>query len=82
MRKEDKVEKERYTHLNAKFQKITGRDTKAFLSYQCKEIEENNTMGRTIDLLKKIRDQGSISCKDGHNKGQKQYGPNRSRIYQ
>ena len=51
-----KGEKERYTHLNAEFQRITRRDKKAFLSHQCKEIEENNTMGRTRDLFKKIRD--------------------------
>ena len=74
-------EKERYTHLNAAFQRIARRDKKAFLSDQCKEIEENNRMGMTRDLLKKIRCQGNISCKDGHNKGQKWYGPNRSREY-
>ena len=51
-----KGEKERYTHLNAEFQRIPRRDKKAFLSYQCKEIEENNRMGKTRDLLKKIRD--------------------------
>ena len=50
-----KGEKERYTHLNAEFQRIARRD-KAFLSDQCKEIEENNTMGKTRDLFKKIRD--------------------------
>ena len=48
-------EKERYTHLNAKFQRIARRDKKAFLSYQCKEIEENNRMGMTRDLFNKIR---------------------------
>ena len=74
-----KGEKEGYTHLNSEFQ-ISGRDKKAFLSDQCKEIEENNTMGKTRDLIKKIRDnQGNISCKDEHNKGQKWYGPKRSR---
>ena len=52
----DKGEKERYTHLNAKFQRIARRDKKAFLSDQCKEIEENNRMGKTRDLFKKIRD--------------------------
>ena len=67
-----KGEKERYTHLNAEFQKIARRDKKAFLSDQCKEIEENNKTGETRDLLKKIRYQGNISCKGGHNKGQKQ----------
>ena len=51
-----KGEKERYTHLNAEFQSIARRDKKAFLSEQCKEIEENNRMGRTRDLLKRIRD--------------------------
>ena len=51
-----KGEKERYTHLNAEFQRITRRDKKAFHSDQCKEIEENNRMGKTRDLLKKIRD--------------------------
>ena len=48
--------KERYTHLNAEFKRIGRRDKKAFLSDQCKEIEENNRMGKTRDLFKKIRD--------------------------
>ena len=52
----NKGEKERYSHLNAEFQRITRRDKKAFLSNQCKEIEENTRMGKTIDLFKKIRD--------------------------
>ena len=52
----NKGEKERYTHLNAEFQRIARRDKKAFLSDQCKEIEENNRMGKTRNLLKKIRD--------------------------
>ena len=51
-----KGEKERYTHLNAEFQRIARRDKKDFLSDQCKEIEENNRMGNTRDLFKKIRD--------------------------
>ena len=51
-----KGEKERYTHLNAEFQRIARRDKKAFFSNQCKEIEENNRMGKTRDLFKKIRD--------------------------
>ena len=51
-----KGEKGRYTRLNAKFQRIAGRDKKAFLSDQCKEIEENNRMGKTRDLFKKIQD--------------------------
>ena len=50
-----KGEKERYSHLNAEFQRISRRDKKAFISSQCKEIEENNRMGKTRDLLKKIR---------------------------
>jgi len=55
-----KGEKERYTHLNAEFQKIARRDEKAFLSDQCKEIEENNRIGKTRDLFKKIRDTKGI----------------------
>ena len=51
-----KGEKERYTHLNAEFQRIARRDKKAFLSEQCKDTEENNRMGKTRDLFKKIRD--------------------------
>ena len=51
-----KGEKEKYTHLNAEFQRIARRDKKAFFSGQCKEIEENNRMGKTRDLFKKIRD--------------------------
>ena len=75
-----KGEKERYFHLNAEFQRIARREKKAFLSDQCKELEENNRMGNTSDLFKKIRKiQGKISCKDGLNKGQKWYGPNRSK---
>ena len=74
-----KGEKERYKPLNAEFQRIARRDKKAFLSDQRKEIEENNRMGKTRDLFKKIRYQGNISCKDGVDKGQKWYGPNRSR---
>jgi len=65
-----KGEKERYTHLNAEFQRIARRDKKAFLSDQCKEIEENNRMGKTRDIFKIIRDikgtfyakMGSIKC--------------------
>ena len=61
-----KGEEERYTHLNAEFQRITRRDKKAFLSNQCKEIEENNRMGRTRDLFKKIRDtKGTFHAKIG-----------------
>ena len=58
--------KEIYTHLNAEFQKIARRDKKAFLSDQCKEIEENNSMGKTRDLFKKIRDtKGTFHAKMG-----------------
>ena len=68
-----KGENERYKHLNAEFQRIVRRDKKAFLSNQCKEIEENNRMGKTRDLFKKIRDtkrsfhakMGSIKDKNG-----------------
>ena len=61
-----KGKKERYTHLNAEFQRIERRDKKAFLSDQCKEIEENNRMGKTRDLIKKIRDtKGTFHAKMG-----------------
>ena len=61
-----KGEKERYTHLNAEFQRVAKRDKKAFLSDQCKEIEENNRMGKTRDLFKKIRDRkGTFHAKMG-----------------
>ena len=61
-----KGEKERYTHLNAEFQRIARRDKKAFVSDQCKEIEENNRMGKTRDLFKKIRDtKGTFHAKMG-----------------
>ena len=61
-----KGEKERYTHLNAEFQRIAGRDKKAFLSDQCKEIEENNRMGKTRELFKKITDtKGTFHAKKG-----------------
>ena len=66
---EDKGEKERYTHLNAELQRIARRDKKAFLSDQCKVIEENNRMGKTRDLLKKIRDtKGTFHAKMGSTK--------------
>ena len=73
-----KGEKERYTHLNAEFQRIAKRDKKAFLSDQCKEIEQNNRMGKTRDLFKKIRDTKVIFHA---NKGQKWYASNGSRRY-
>ena len=61
-----KGEKERYTHLNAEFQRIARRDKKAFFSDQCKEIKENNRMGKTRDLFKKIRDtKGTFHAKMG-----------------
>ena len=61
-----KGEKERYSHLNSEFQRIARRDKKAFLSNQCKEIEENNRMGKTRDFLKKIRDiKGTFHTKIG-----------------
>ena len=62
----EKGEKERYTNLNADFQRIARRDKKAFLSDQCKEIEENNRMGKTRDLFKKTRDtKGTFHAKMG-----------------
>ena len=72
-----KGERERYTHLNAEFQRIARRNKKAFLNEQCKEIEENNRMGKTRDVLRKLEN----FMQDGHNKGQKWYRPNRSRKY-
>ena len=61
-----KGKNERHTHLNAEFQRIARRDKEAFLSDQCKEIEENNRMGKTSDLFKKIRDtKGTFSAKMG-----------------
>ena len=64
-----KGEKERYTHLNAEFQRIARRDRKAFLRDQCKEIEENNRMGKTRDLFKKIKDtKGTFHAKMGSRK--------------
>ena len=83
-RREVKGVKERYTHLNAEFQRITRRDKKAFFHDQHKEIKENNRMGKTGDLLKKIRDtKGTFHSKVSTvtNKGQKWYGPNRSRRF-
>ena len=78
----DKGEKERYTHLIVDFQRIARQDKKGFLRDKCPEIEENNIMGKTRYLFKKIRDsKGTFHAKDGHKKGQKWYGPNRSRRY-
>ena len=78
-----KGENERYKHLYAEFQRIAKRDKKAFLSNQCKKIEENNRMEKTRDLLKKIRDtQGTFHAKMGTIKEMVLlYGPNRSRKY-
>ena len=79
-----KGEKERHKHLNAEFQRIARRDKKAFLSDHCKKIEENNRTGKTRYLFKKIRDTKGIfhaKMKDGLGKGQKWYGPNRSKRY-
>ena len=75
----NKEEKERYAHLNAELQRIAKRYKKAFLSDQSKEIEENNRMGKIRDLFKKLSDtKGTFHAKMG-TKGQKWYGPNRSR---
>ena len=73
-----KGEKERYTHLNTEFQKIARRNKTAYLSEQCKEIEESNRMGRTRDLFKKIRYQGN-HAKMGTIKDRNS--PNKSRRY-
>ena len=75
-------EKERYTHLKAEFQRIARRDNKAFLSEQWKEIEENNRMGKTRDLFKKIRDtKGTFHAKMSTIKDRTWYEPKRSRRY-
>ena len=68
-RSKDKGEKERYTHLNAEFQRIARRDKKAFFSDQCKEIEENNRIGKTRDLFKKIRNTKGTFHANGLHKG-------------
>ena len=76
-----KGEKETYIHLNAEFQRLARRDKKAFLSNQCKEIEENDRMGKSRDLFKKIRDtKGTFHAKMGTIKD-KWYKPNRSKRY-
>ena len=83
-RREAKVkgEMERYTHLNAEFQRIARRDKKAFLSGQCKEIEGKKQNGKgQRSLQENLRYQGIISCKDGLNKEQKWYGTDRNRRY-
>ena len=75
-RRKSKGEKERYKHLNAEFQRIARRDKKAFLSDQCKEIEENNRMGKTRDVFKKIRGtKGTFHAKIGSIKGRNDMDP-------
>ena len=66
-----KEERERYTQLNAEFQRRAKRDKKAFFNEQCIKIEGNNRRGKTRDLFKKTRNTGKFSCKERHNKGQK-----------
>ena len=79
-RSKSKGEKERYSHLNPEFQRIGWRDKKGFLSVQGKKIEENNRMGKTRDLFKKIRDtKGTFQAKMGSIKNRN--GPNRTRRY-
>ena len=73
-------ERQRYSQLNAEVQRIARRDKKAFLSEQCKGIQENSRMGKTRDFFKKIGDtEGTFFCGDRHNKGQKWQGPNQNR---
>ena len=85
LRKEEKLnkgEQERYTHLNAEFQRTARWDKKAFLSDHCKEIEENNRMGKTIEISsRKLEIPRELSMQIWHNKGQKWYRFNRSRRY-
>ena len=77
-----KGERERYSQMNAEFQRLARRGKKVFLNEQCKEVEENNRMGKIRDLFKKVRDtRGPFHAKNGLNKGQKWHGLNRSRSY-
>ena len=77
-----KKEKQRYNHLNAEFHRIARRDMKGFLSDHCKEIEENNRMGKTIEISsRKLEIPRELSMQIWHNKGQKWYRFNRSRRY-
>ena len=76
-----KGENESYKHLNAEFQRIARRDKKAFFSDKFKEIEENNRMGKTRDLFRKLEILREHFMQNGLDKGQKWYGPNRSRRY-
>ena len=81
-RRERKRRKERYIHPNAEFLRIARRDKKAFLSEQCKEIEGKNRMGKLLEISsRKLEIPMNISCRDGHNKGQKWCGPIQSRRY-
>ena len=75
-----KGEKDSYTYFNGEFQRIARRDKKTFIRDQGKEIQENNRMGKTRNLFNKIRATKG-TCKNGHDKGQKWYGTNRSRRY-
>ena len=76
-----KGEKERYKHLNGEFQRIARRDKKAFFSDQCKDSRKTTEWERLEISSRKLEIPGNISCKDGLDKGQKWYGPNRSRRY-
>ena len=76
-----KGEKERYSHLNVEFQRIARRDKKGFLSDQCKEIEKKIEWERLEIFSRKLEIPREHLCKDGYNKEQKQYGPNRFRRY-
>ena len=76
-----KGKKERYIHLNAEFQRVARRDKKAFLNDQCKEIEENNRIGKTRHLFKKLEISREYFKQRWAQKGEKWYGPNRSRRY-
>ena len=76
-----KREKERYTHLNAEFQRIARRDKKPSSEINAKKQRKTTEWERLEISSRKLEIQGNISCKDGHNKGQKWYGPNRSRRY-
>ena len=77
-----KGEKERYSHLNAEFQRLARRDKEGFLNDYWKEIEENNRVGKTRDLFKKIRDtKGTFPVNVGSITDRKWYGPKRRRIY-
>ena len=77
-----KGERERYTQLNVEFQRITWRDKKVFLDEQCQELKENNRIGKTRDLSlqENWRYGGNFSCKDRHDKGERQYGQKHKRL--